>query len=175
MPTVIIPDKICPHCGGNEWTSYIDKITKSANNIRYRCAELGRERARAYGKANREKINKRNRERGYSRTYHQRHKEKNNKRIAAWRKTESGRISSRKHCKKYRQTHKEQCRIYNKAYHAKGHEELKPFYLRARIKGRHKISLKEVTILTEVLIIQKKNLCLKRKVQQLKKSAQKQE
>ncbi len=38
MATVIIPDKICPHCGGNEWLTW-----KEGARIRYRCIIKNRE------------------------------------------------------------------------------------------------------------------------------------
>ena len=41
MPSVIIPDKICPHCGGNKWFKTEEKIKNKHNEIkvytRYRC------------------------------------------------------------------------------------------------------------------------------------------
>ena len=48
MPTIDIPDKICPHCGGTKWrTEYRKKPTKADPDkklIRYRCAVKGKER-----------------------------------------------------------------------------------------------------------------------------------
>ncbi len=48
MPTVIIPDKICPHCNGTKWrTIVVKKATKDNPNsqyIRYRCVLKENER-----------------------------------------------------------------------------------------------------------------------------------
>jgi hypothetical protein len=48
MPTIDIPDRICPHCGGTKWsTEYRKKPTKANPDkkvIRYRCAIRGKER-----------------------------------------------------------------------------------------------------------------------------------
>jgi hypothetical protein len=48
MPTIDIPDKICPHCGGIRWVlENRKKPTKSDPNkriIRYRCVIRGKER-----------------------------------------------------------------------------------------------------------------------------------
>jgi hypothetical protein len=43
MPTVIIPDKICSHCGGNKWNIEIEK-RKYSTRTRYRCSVKGSER-----------------------------------------------------------------------------------------------------------------------------------
>jgi hypothetical protein len=38
MPTIDIPDKICPHCGGTKWYKFNVK-TKSSREIVYRCVK----------------------------------------------------------------------------------------------------------------------------------------
>lgn len=52
MPTVIIPDKICPHCGGNKWRiEYRKKPTKANPDnraIRYRCSVQSDERSKKW-------------------------------------------------------------------------------------------------------------------------------
>lgn len=49
MPTIDIPDKICPHCGGTKWrTEYRKRPTKANPDkkvIRYRCVIRGKERS----------------------------------------------------------------------------------------------------------------------------------
>ena len=59
MAKVIIPDKICPHCGGNEWYVNFENITK---RTRYACAKLRKENSILQRINNREEINKRNRD-----------------------------------------------------------------------------------------------------------------
>jgi hypothetical protein len=48
MPTIDIPDKICPHCGGTKWRTELRKKPTQANPdktvIRYRCTIGGKER-----------------------------------------------------------------------------------------------------------------------------------
>ena len=56
MPTIDIPDKICPHCGGIRWrTEYRKKPTKTDPNkklIRYRCVVQSQERVDRWIKNN---------------------------------------------------------------------------------------------------------------------------
>ena len=40
MPTIDIPDKICPHCNGTKWDI---SIRKESNTLRYRCTRKVRE------------------------------------------------------------------------------------------------------------------------------------
>ena len=55
MPTVVIPDKICPHCEGTEWfQSY-----KNNGDIKYVCKQRQRENKKKYKKTEKGKINNR--------------------------------------------------------------------------------------------------------------------
>jgi len=60
MPTIDIPDKICPHCGGTSWKiEYRKKPTKAnpdSKYIRYRCSTKGYERYRKWYINNPEKV-----------------------------------------------------------------------------------------------------------------------
>ena len=60
MPTIDIPDKICPHCGGIRWkTEYRKRPTKNDPNkriIRYRCSVKGDERNKKWVKKNPDKV-----------------------------------------------------------------------------------------------------------------------
>lgn len=48
MPTIDIPDKICPHCGGTSWRTEKYNTLKKGVVIRYRCAEEHKERSKRY-------------------------------------------------------------------------------------------------------------------------------
>lgn len=52
MPTIIIPDKICPHCGGNKWYMY---YRKDRNLTDYTCHIKIINNQSNYSKNNRDK------------------------------------------------------------------------------------------------------------------------
>jgi hypothetical protein len=62
MPTVEIPDKICPHCGGIKWKTEYRKSTKDPNVkiLMYRCAVKGNERNYKWKRENPEKAREHN-------------------------------------------------------------------------------------------------------------------
>lgn len=51
MPTIDIPDKICPHCGGIRWTSEYKTLASGEKVLRYRCS------VRAVERSNKWKLN----------------------------------------------------------------------------------------------------------------------
>ena len=51
MPTIEIPDKICPHCGGNKWKVEIEKL-KYWTRTRYRCPVKAGERYKRWAVKN---------------------------------------------------------------------------------------------------------------------------
>jgi hypothetical protein len=63
MPTIIIPDKICSHCGGNKWrTEYRKKPTKTNPDnriLRYRCSIQSDERTKRWYNNNPDKTKER--------------------------------------------------------------------------------------------------------------------
>jgi len=71
MPTIDIPDKICPHCGGTSWRTEKYNTLKKGVVIRYRCSEEHRERERRYYQSHKEEVKIYNSERirdGYNKT-----------------------------------------------------------------------------------------------------------
>ena len=61
MPTVIIPDKICPHCGGDKWFQSSNKSRskykdKDKRFIRYMCSIIRIEGINRWKKNNPEKV-----------------------------------------------------------------------------------------------------------------------
>ena len=100
MPTIDIPDRICPHCGGTKWkTEYRKKPTKAnpeKRTIRYRCAEKSAEREKRWRLNNLDKIQEycriRSREKDKERTasgYWKTPKMRESYRIRAKRKSET--------------------------------------------------------------------------------------
>lgn len=72
MPKVIIPDKICPHCGGNEWFYIIRKsTTKRKSHISYCCINKKREDSKIYRERRKQKGIE-----PYSSYYYKKNKEK---------------------------------------------------------------------------------------------------
>lgn len=56
MPKVIIPDKICPHCGGNEWfVSYVKK-SNGELRVKYSCMTNVRKANKTFNEKNSETI-----------------------------------------------------------------------------------------------------------------------
>jgi hypothetical protein len=62
MPNIIIPDKICPHCGGNKYLIEKTKRPSKSNpdyiRIRYRCVVQSDERSKRWKLNNPDKIKK---------------------------------------------------------------------------------------------------------------------
>jgi hypothetical protein len=105
MPTVTIPDKICPHCGGNKWMMYTHKhVTKDGQLKEYTLYDCYTRR-KEYKKTNRnkyiQKASKASKE--LSKKYYQ----KNIEKIKIYRKEyrennkEKVKEINRKSCKKH--------------------------------------------------------------------------
>jgi hypothetical protein len=74
MPTIEIPDKICPHCGGIKWKIEYVK-TKNGIKVKQRCALRGYERNLKWRISNSDKVKeynikscKKRRDKGYFKT-----------------------------------------------------------------------------------------------------------
>jgi hypothetical protein len=75
MPTIDIPDKICPHCGGIRWKIEHEK-RKYGIRTRYRCTKKEDERNKKWREKNLEKVReynkkscKKRREQGYYKNF----------------------------------------------------------------------------------------------------------
>lgn len=44
MPTIDIPGKVCPHCGGTKWKTEYKRLANDNKILIYRCAVRGMER-----------------------------------------------------------------------------------------------------------------------------------
>lgn len=75
MPTVDIPDKICPHCGGTRWEV---TVRKPSNTFRYRCKKQRTEYLNVLHKKWRAegRVNYLTKVREKNRRYYERNKEK---------------------------------------------------------------------------------------------------
>jgi len=60
MPTIIIPDKICPHCGGNRYVIEKEKKPSKSNpdytRTRYRCVVKSKERSYRWAANNPDRV-----------------------------------------------------------------------------------------------------------------------
>lgn len=54
MPTIDIPDKICPHCGGTKWYVFYQYYKDNKYTL-YRCSKIVLEKSKEWRGANKEK------------------------------------------------------------------------------------------------------------------------
>lgn len=161
MPTVIIPDKICPHCGGNRW---FKRIVKGRGKIyySYSCITMIIERNK---KASKEDKNK----------WHQNWVNRNLSKVQDYGK-------------KWRKANSKYLKDYGKAYYKANSNTIKATvkknsknpaknltngYIREAIYSNLNyvgIKIKATDIPQDLIITKRKSLCLKRTIQ-LKKSA----
>jgi DNA-binding PadR family transcriptional regulator len=90
MPTVIIPDKICSHCGGTEWYYYENKNSYSCRNEQKekRKVYASTPKGKAILKAARDRYLLKNKQ--YCKDYYEKNKEKFKLNSYNYRKTERG-------------------------------------------------------------------------------------
>jgi hypothetical protein len=125
MPTVIIPDKICPHCGGDKWFQSSNKSRSKYKDkdkifIRYICFILrteginrwkknNPEKVKAIKKAHKDKDPERTKklESSYKRTYYQKYTDKLKAKVSKWQMANSERNKEihTKALKKYNRKH----------------------------------------------------------------------
>ena len=60
MPTIDIPDKICPHCGGIRWRTEYKKLAKGNRVLIYRCAVNAIERSSRWKSKNPDNVREHN-------------------------------------------------------------------------------------------------------------------
>lgn len=93
MPTIDIPDKICPHCGGIRWK--VTNHKKSKDGLRYTCNIRANETYRRYNKKLKEKnpeiLEKR---RQISKNYYNNNKEKRKASMLKYLQSEKGKIAT---------------------------------------------------------------------------------
>lgn len=151
MPTVTIPDKICPHCNEDKW--YLRKYKNG--NIQYTCSKLKNEKGLDYRKKNEEKVkisNKNSKKKyiknnpDYYKNYYSRNKDSVKKIKAKWR--ENNRTSINEKNKKIR-------------------DDLKDHYV-IHILCKNNALLKKSDIDIDLINLNKKQILLKRKIYEQK-------
>lgn len=83
MPTVIIPDKICSHCGGTKWFIVYEKY-KTKTYTFYRCSEKVNEINRVWSAKNKDKRSLTNKKSKDKVKHTEAYKEKNKTRAKEW-------------------------------------------------------------------------------------------
>lgn len=115
MAKVIIPERICPHCGGNEW--YVT-INNKDNSV-YRCAKRMKEYSKNRQTYHKEKIKE------TKRKYYQAHKEELKKKQSVYRHTYPEKINEEH--RNYRAKHRKQVKGYQKKYRDSHKEKEKEY------------------------------------------------
>lgn len=169
MPTIIIPDKICPHCGGNKWFQSFHKSRSKYKDedkifIRYMCATKvaeginkwktnNPEKIKAFKKTYRDKDPERHKqlESSYKRRYYQKYTDKLKARVSNWQMANPERA---------KEINKKALKKHNK----KCIDNLSEKYLRTLLTNN--TSLKYSDINQELIELKRKSLKLKRQLKQ---------
>lgn len=128
MPTVDIPDKICPHCGGTKW--YKRKHKKSKNGIRYTCSIKVNEQSKKYNKKITKDPEKLKKIKARQKTWEQNNKEKRKLYVDKYLQTEKGKLVKAKK---------------EKLNDARKRERLNDVYLRKQLKHHFKLPSEFIT------------------------------
>jgi hypothetical protein len=168
MPTIDIPDKICPHCGGTRWCVSEQKYKVVSGEIRvkknYRCSKRGMEISEKYRKNNIEKYKKSRREYvKLKRKIDPVFRETKIKRDKLYYKEHKKEI--REYRKKWTIENLDKNRGYSKKYSKKQSEKLSGYYVTKLLTARSNI-LKE-DIPQELIELKRKQLLLKRQLNDL--------
>jgi hypothetical protein len=151
MPTIIIPDKICPHCGGNKWFKTEEKISNKHNEIkvyvRYRCLI----RKYEIEKAIRDKI---------------RHTEafKNKAKVRNSNWYNKNREKAIKNVAEYHLKYPEKRKVIAQRHFRKRVEELLDYYVIGIIKRNNNLNKNNIT--QELIEINRKSIKLQRQLKQ---------
>jgi hypothetical protein len=128
MPTIDIPDKICPHCGGIRWVTYQRTKTLASGEKKaytfYTCSKRGFENGQRWRKAHIDQHRKAARE--YT-------KKKR-------RTNEAFRISEIERKKEYYQKNKERVDKYKKGWISRNIEKARKYNRESAIKGCSNLS-----------------------------------
>lgn len=169
MPTVIIPDKVCPHCGGTKWRQSSFKSRSKYKDkdkifIRYMCyvkvtEGINRwktnnpERVKAIKKTHRNKDPERTKQldSSYKRTYYKKYTDKLKARVSKWQMANPERV---------KEIHKNSLKRYNR----KHVDSLSEKYVKALLTNY--TSLKPSDISQEIVELKRKSLKLQRQLKQ---------
>jgi hypothetical protein len=128
MPTIDIPDKICPHCGGIRWK--VTKHIKSKNGMRYECNVKRNEIGRLYYQKIRQDPEKSEKIRNRRNAWARNNKDKRSASIAKYLQTDKGKLMKKKK---------------EKLSDDKKRQNLADVYLRKQLKHHFKLSPDSIT------------------------------
>ena len=169
MPTIIIPDKICPHCGGNKWFQSFHKSRSKYKDedkifIRYMCAikvaeginkwkTNNPEKIKAIKKTYKDKNPERHKqlESSYKRRYYQKYTDKLKARVSKWQMANPERT---------KEINKNSIKRYNR----KHIDSLSEKYVKALLTNY--TSLKPSDISQELVELKRKSIKLQRQSKQ---------
>lgn len=127
MPTVVIPERICSHCGGNRWYVRYQKYKDSVYTI-HQCSEEKKERDNLWALRNKEKrklICKKSKDKV---KHTDDYKRKNRERAMQWGKLNPERV--RENSRKAKLRNPEKYRIFSKNKKQEYRETLSEVYLK---------------------------------------------
>lgn len=169
MPTIDIPDKICPHCGGTRWFTKIDKHTNKngvlVEYVSHTCSVIKSEKDKKWASENPEKrkmILKRSRNKVKDT---EEYKIKNNERVKIWYKLNKEQaVQNSKNAKirnpeKYRLLSLHRCRKDTITLHDN--------YVKALVCQNSELHFKDIP--QKLIDIKRKQLLLTRQLKQLQK------
>lgn len=167
MPTVDIPDKICPHCGGTKWY-YAPKKNQT-------CKKLIDERWNNWRNSNIEYFRKKRREYYHTKVdkteHYKRNKEnalKNPDKIRQYKVKYYTSEKGKNNLKQYRILNAEKVKQWKKGQKIKSIETISDSYIKELIIQNTELSFKDVP--QELIEIKRKQLSLKRKIKNNGKS-----
>lgn len=179
MSRVTIPDKICPHCGGTEWMTYISR-KRGKEVLYYRCYKKHIEytKSDSYKQStsiSKEKYHKTELYRDTVRKIRttSKYKETQKKANSKYAKTQKGKTVRYEHTRTWKKKYPDRDNVSRRRYLDRIRDELRTSYVTKVIVSNYGVATKDIS--TKLITIKKKQLCLLRKVKQVKQRQQQQE
>jgi hypothetical protein len=162
MPTIDIPNKICPHCGGTKWFEYKAKY-KDKIYIKYSCLLKVKENHKQFKKNNPDKV------KDYRKKSHLKNREyylikSKNYNIIWYQKNKENVI---KQSKKWKQSNLEKHKQIRKKMDKKASDNLSDRYVKSILCDD--TLLKHSDISQELIELKREQLLLKRQIKQNEK------
>jgi hypothetical protein len=163
MPTVDIPDKICPHCGGTRWFLYYRKY-KDTVYTKYTCSLRQKQNIENWKKANPQAY-KASMKKSKEKNKHK-HREKEKIRAKAYYAKNRDKVINRS--KQWKENNLEVYKKHRKKIDKEASLILSDRYIKSLICDDRSIEYGEIT--PELIELKRKQLLLKRKIKQHAKS-----
>ncbi len=164
MPTIDIPDKICPHCGGTKWyvktDKYINKNGVLKQYISHSCIILVKERDKKWKSENPEKrkiIYKKSKDKVKDT---EEYKIKNNQRVRAWYKLNKEQAIQNSKNAKLRNP--EKYKMFSLVKNRKEVANLGDNYIKSLLSKDKELSFKDIP--QQLVEIKRKQLLLTRQI-----------